>query len=241
MGDEDLRSIGKGLRISLTRVVVCVATIGIACTAAAASAEARGHPKPRRCAPGRMPVLHERGEGARLLLANEHAEVYVTYAREGEGGQEREIRGCVYGQRPSHKVGSPFEGSGSSGGGSSRFVLGGTTVAGENSSYCTVCDNFTEAHSVFAIDLRTGAVLGKADSPASVQSLVVKPDGALAWIAASSVNGVTGFHEEWVYARDRGGVRLLAHGSDIGDSSLALAGSTIYWTQGGQPFSAALN
>lgn len=188
-----------------------------------------------------MPVLHQRGEGSRLLLANEHAEVYVTYSREGEGGVEREIRGCVYGQMPSHKVGSPFEGSGSGGGGSSRFVLGGTTVGGENSSYCTVCDNFTEAHFVFAIDLRTGVKLGEARSPAGVQSMVVKPDGALAWIAASNINGETGFHEEWVYAQDHAGTRLLAHGSDIGYLSLALAKNTIYWTQGGKPFSAALN
>jgi hypothetical protein len=95
--------------------------------------------------------------------------------------------------------------------------FGGTTVAGENSSYCNVCDSYTEGHSVFAIDLRTGAVLGRAVSPAPVQSMVVKPDGALAWIAAGTVNE-NGLHEEWVYAHERAGTRLLAHGSEIGDS-----------------------
>ena len=223
----------------MIRVVVCVATIGLTYTAVVASAEARRHPKPWRCAPGQMRVSHEREEGARLLLADAHAEVYVTYEREGK--QEREIRGCVYGHRRTYKVGSAFSGSGSGGGGASRFVLGGTTVAGENSSYCTGCPDFTEGHSVFAIDLRTGAVQGQAVSPASVESMVVKPDGALAWIASSNVNTETGFHEEWVYAHDHAGTRLLAHGSNIDASSLALAQSTIYWTQGGQPFSAALN
>jgi hypothetical protein len=121
------------------------------------------------------------------------------------------------------------------------FVLSGTTLAGENSSYCNVCDNYTEGHAVFSIDLRSGVVLGRAVSPAHVQSLFVKPDGALAWIAASDVNPTTGFHEEWVYAHDQAGTRLLAHGSDIGNSSLALAGSTIYWTEGGKAFSAALS
>jgi hypothetical protein len=223
----------------MTPVIICGATMGLTCTTVVASAEAHSHPRPRRCAPGHMPILHEREEGARLLLANEHAEVYVTYVRGAEGGQELEMRGCVYGQR-SHKVGDALGGSGSGGGGTSRFVLGGTTVAGENSSYCTVCDNFTEAHSIFAIDLRTGAKLGEARSPAGAQSIVVKPDGAFAWIAASNINGETGFHEEWVYAHDHAGTRLLAHGSDIDYWSLARAKSTVYWTQGGQPFSATL-
>jgi hypothetical protein len=163
----------------------------------------------------------------------------VTYDR--EGGQEREIRGCVYGHTRTYVVGSAFSGSGSGGGGTSRLILDGTTVAGEDSSYCTSCWGPEESHSVFAVDLRTGAVLDHASSPAYVQSMVVKPDGALAWIAATGVNGVTGFHQEWVYALDRAGVRLLAHGSDIGESSLALAGSTVYWTEGGHPFSAPLN
>lgn len=187
-----------------------------------------------------MPVLHARVEGARLLLANEHAELYVTYVRAPEGGQEREMRGCVYGQK-SHKVGDAPGGSGSGGGGTSGFVLEGTTVAGENSSYCTVCTEFVEAHFVFAVDLKAGKRLGEFRSPAGTQSIVVKADGALAWIAASGVNTNTGFHEEWVYAHDSAGTRLLAHGSNIGTSSLALAKNTIYWTQGGQPFSAPLN
>jgi hypothetical protein len=225
----------------MARVMACVVTLVLTCTASVTSAEARHHLKSRRCAPGFMPVLHEREEGARLLLANEHAEVYVTYGHGLELHVDGpEIRGCGYGQRRSYNVGAPFGGSGGAGGGTLHLVLRDTIVAGEKFEYCNSCFTGTEAQSVFAIDLRTGAVLGEATSPGGVQSMVVKPDGAIAWIAASNVS-ITGFHEEWVYALDHDGVRLLAHGSDISDSSLALAGSTIYWTEGGKAFSAALN
>ena len=43
-----------------------------------------------------------------------------------------------------------------------------------------------------------------------------------------------------LYALDSSGERLLASGTELAPSSLALAGSTLYWTQGGRPFSAGL-
>jgi len=44
-----------------------------------------------------------------------------------------------------------------------------------------------------------------------------------------------------VHAADMAGSRLLASGSDLDPTSLALAGNTLYWTEGGQPHSAQLN
>ena len=44
-----------------------------------------------------------------------------------------------------------------------------------------------------------------------------------------------------VVKRDAGGRALLASGTDIDSSSLALAGSTVYWTQGGVPLAAVLD
>jgi hypothetical protein len=44
-----------------------------------------------------------------------------------------------------------------------------------------------------------------------------------------------------VRALDETGERTLAVGSSIGPNSLALADSTLYWTQGGKPGSAVLN
>jgi hypothetical protein len=67
--------------------------------------------------------------------------------------------------------------------------------------------------------------------------IVVKSDGAVTWITDA-------FHKEdrfEVHALDKTGERVLAVGSDIAAESLALAGSTLYWTQGGKPFSAPLN
>lgn len=73
-------------------------------------------------------------------------------------------------------------------------------------------------------------------------AIVVKSDGAVAWIA---VNGwhpyVSGPNQYEVWAADQSGSRLLASGSDIGPSSLALAGSTLYWTQRGKAASTTLD
>jgi len=72
----------------------------------------------------------------------------------------------------------------------------------------------------------------------------VKSDGAVAWIVETQRGpfvGETGPPTMFeVRAVDRTGSRLLASGSHFDPLSLALAGSTLYWTQGGQPFSAQL-
>jgi hypothetical protein len=68
---------------------------------------------------------------------------------------------------------------------------------------------------------------------------VVKSDGAVAWIVA--IYGREHPAEYEVHALDRTGSRVLAFGPGISPRSLALAGSTLYWTQGGNPMSAPLN
>lgn len=67
-------------------------------------------------------------------------------------------------------------------------------------------------------------------------NLVVKSDGAVAW----TVDTEEGPGRQ-VWAIDRSGKRLVAEGTNLDPHSLALAGSTIYWTQDGQAFSAPLN
>ncbi len=184
-------------------------------------------------------MLVSRGARARVVLADSQAEVYVSYY--AEGGQEQ-IFGCAYGERHRYVLGDVFSGSGSGGGGQTPRALAGTTVALEAAGYCNVCSSGPpESFSILAIDLRTGRTLRSAASPAKVQSVVVKQDGALAWVAASDVNVTTGFHQEWVYALDARGERLLAHGNDIAGASLALGDNTVYWTEGGQAHSAALD
>ncbi len=78
-----------------------------------------------------------------------------------------------------------------------------------------------------------------------VYSLVLKTDGAVAWISGD----IAGYR---VRAIDKHGERLLAAGPEIAFESLALGGpefdyetlarigSTVYWTQGGKPMSARL-
>jgi hypothetical protein len=71
----------------------------------------------------------------------------------------------------------------------------------------------------------------------TVVALVVKSDGSTAWIVATDAeNG--GYQ---VHAVDKTGSRTLATSSAIAPGSLALAGSTLYWTQGEQPMSATLD
>ncbi|HEY3760058.1 MAG TPA: hypothetical protein VGL37_09865 [Solirubrobacteraceae bacterium] len=67
-------------------------------------------------------------------------------------------------------------------------------------------------------------------------SILVKDDGAVAWIVE------TGFPTTYqVHAIDSNGSRVVASGSDIDPSSLALAANTIYWTAGSTAMSAPLN
>ena len=92
----------------------------------------------------------------------------------------------------------------------------------------------------------------------NVVSIVVKSDGAVAWIADDYERSGAAHGAEYfdVYAVDKKtGTRLSASGTNIDPSSLALSvtgtnigqgsrtapGSTLYWTQGGKPESAALN
>ena len=129
-------------------------------------------------------------------------------------------------------------------------TLAGTYVAYE---YFLVLGEEKDREETFLIivrDLHNGHVLHKVptgvpfppdplvvgNGPAS--SIALKNDGSVAWITADSV-GETIYYE--VHALDKTGNRLLATGTDIVPHSLALAGSTLYWTQDGKPFSTKLN
>jgi hypothetical protein len=126
-------------------------------------------------------------------------------------------------------------------------------------------------------DLRTGRVLHKVPtgtpltpkSPrivgvGNIVALVLKNDGSVAWIAedygrsmAGPPVGPEGARLSYfdVYACDKSGTRLLASGTNIDPTSLALstgakgvsghalfiAGSTLYWMQGGKTMSATLS
>lgn len=81
---------------------------------------------------------------------------------------------------------------------------------------------------------------GTAASTAVVgKNLVLKADGAVGWIVVTNqlTPPVVGYE---VHAVDASGSKLLDSGARIDPSSLALGGSSLYWTDAGQVRSARL-
>jgi membrane protease YdiL (CAAX protease family) len=137
-------------------------------------------------------------------------------------------------------------------GGTSHFALAGSIVAYQEFQNEEGTFSSAEGHESWQIivrDLRSGRVVREVPtgtptppSPRLIGAgfateIVVKSDGALAWIVESGV--LPSAFE--VHAVDWAGSRLLASGSDIDPHSLALSGNTLYWTQGGSALSAFLN
>jgi hypothetical protein len=155
------------------------------------------------------------------------------------------IYGCSYGHKRSYLLGPAPYGSPSGAGGISHETLNGSIVAYEEVSNRECCQHWW----VVVRDLSNGRVLHRVPTgtpikpePLSVGiglavAIVVKHDGSAAWIVETGEEEL----EYQVHAIDRAGGRELASGPDIDPSSLALAGSTLYWTRGGQPFSSSLN
>lgn len=108
-----------------------------------------------------------------------------------------------------------------------RFLLAsGASVSlpALTSSYAAVA----LARSVEAINLTTGAILR---FHGAATDLVLAGDGSLAWIAT---------HEVHRYNVGDKADTVVDSGQDIQPHSLALAGKTLYWMKGTQPFTASL-
>jgi hypothetical protein len=209
-----------------------------------APAAARSKPRPWTCEPGHRRLLEEHVKArVRLLMADAQAEVYETNKVEGAPEEGWVLAGCAYGKERGYSFGSVSDGSGDGGASEEPATLVGTLLATRFSSYSTASFGPEHTAGISVIDLGSGRTVRNWSTTegAGIAAVVLKPDGAVAWITASWVNTETGFHQESVYADDNDGVRLLAHGSSIEDDSLALGGSTVYWLQGGIPYSAALN
>jgi hypothetical protein len=77
----------------------------------------------------------------------------------------------------------------------------------------------------------------------SAEGIVVKSDGSVAWIAVDgerpSGSPLPTIYQVWKI--DHTVQHLLAMGTQIVPHSIALAGSTVYWTDGGAPASAPLD
>jgi hypothetical protein len=219
------------------RRIAALLTAGVAIVLiASTSAGAQSHHKaPDGCPPsGRHTVI----------AADAQAEVYGVR----KNSETIEYRGCVYGHTRWFDVGGRSECIGGGGcGGTRNVTLAGPIVARESGFVGTVRGS---EWIVVVEDLRHGKVLHKVPTGMSqtgnpkvvgaglTSAIVVKSDGAVAWINEHLVAAGTEYE---VHALDKSGEHLLASGTDIGRRSLALAGSTLYWTQGGKPHSATLN
>jgi hypothetical protein len=189
----------------------------------------------------RQAVVYTIREHATETLEGEHYRVYFTG-----------IRGCVRGRARSYKLGAPPEqhggAGGSAGSGTSNVALDGTDVAFEDSRTASGSEGSGEFHNEWFVvvrDLRNGRVLHKVPTgPARASdsrnvgvgpttALVVKSDGAVAWIAEAP-----GVYE--VRALDTTGTRLLAAAGDIKPYALGLKDNRLYWTRGAKRMSAVL-
>ncbi|MEA2161510.1 MAG: hypothetical protein QOD66_3890 [Solirubrobacteraceae bacterium] len=169
---------------------------------------------------------------ARTLASGPHARVYASRGV---------VFGCAAGGARSFRLG----GTGSCIG-SDR--VGPVVVAGEIAAFaserCGIDTGFTL---VVVRDLRDGKRLSAsaaASSPGpesftSVNSLVARSDGAVAWIAGASSIGNHMTNVE-VHRVDRRGQALLDAGRTIARGSLRLRRSRLTWTHGGQLRSATL-
>jgi hypothetical protein len=250
--------------IYMRRIVIAVIPLlTVLLMPGGANAARARHALPAKCAPS-----------SHTLLADPQAQIYSTPI---DIDGVISLRACVYGQRRSYIIsGCNYEESAAVCAGKSHVTLVGSVVAFGDTVKAEAGQEDEESIDEWHVevrDLRTGRLLHKVPTgmplkPAPhyvgvgpIVGLVLKSDGSVAWIAddyeRSSVLGRKPFTIPYfdLYAVDKAGTRLLASGTNIDPSSLALSvgdfgvsgvlrtvvGSALYWTQGGKSESASLD
>ncbi|MFI5142727.1 MAG: hypothetical protein ACHQHM_01715 [Thermoanaerobaculales bacterium] len=238
------------------RSLAISATCAVALLVAASAGDAHSrHRTAPTCPPGHSHVL----------LADQQALVYTIgecYIERPEFGPAVAvpyvgIRGRLRGQRRSYLLGVPDEayggGAAQGSGGIEHEVLSGSMVAYEESGSATSYNGPSEYEWVVVVrDLRNGRVVHRRPTGTplepepnyvgvgKVASLVLKSDGAVAWLAEDYERSAgTGTYLD-LYAVDALGSRLLASGH-IKRRSLRLSGSMLYWIEHGKTASARLD
>ena len=209
----------------MRRIAICAAIILALFGLASASDARTRHAKRHYCAK----------VGKVALGADAQAEVYEAKGRYG-----REMFACAYAIGHAYALGSgPYQNSGM---GVEKETLAGSTVAYEEFVVGGKYEIYTSGPTtsywhVIVRNLRTGRVVRAEGIPGFVEGIVLKSDGVAAWIVHTSVQP----EEHAIVAFDKTGTHTLASGPRIASSSLALAGSTLYWTENGRAASAVLN
>ncbi|HEY6397302.1 MAG TPA: hypothetical protein VIX82_07590 [Solirubrobacteraceae bacterium] len=199
-------------------------------TACGTSAAASPSPAPSpthaaRCGPASARTL-EANPAARVYVAA-HGAVYGCAAQTGKVSFLGNRQICFAGPR-----------------------IGPISLAGRLAAYALQrCGTDTSSSDVVVRDLADGKVLTNRaaisrvpgpESFASVGKIVVKRDGSIAWSAGvSSIGHPSEVFE--VHRVDRRGPALLDSGGAIAAASLRLRGSTVTWSDHGQPRSARLD
>jgi hypothetical protein len=210
--------------VSLCFVFVCL-LVG-----AAPSVAAKRHRAPAGCS---------RAVG-QPVTADAQAQVYAVSSA---GSPRVSYWGCAFGRRQSYQLGHAVDGTATAG---RVFAVAGPVVA-----YTTIAPataTAPETLKLIVLNLKTGQMMHHQSFPpwGEASSIVVKEDGAAAWITPNREErqechplGTACYYIETVEANGAG--TFLAVGSNIEPTSLALAGSTLYWMQGSKPHSASLN
>lgn len=238
--------------------VAAISMLVLLLTPAVAGAARGGRVAPVRCAPSK-----------RVVLADAQAEVYavqngeVLNIRACANGQRRSvlIAGCNREEGAAACAEEPHVTL-------AGAVVAYEEFFTTRTRYTREGEATVSSLRVIVRDLRTGRVLhavptGTPPTPnpgsvgvGKIVALVLKSDGSVAWIAKDTERSAAAKAPYFdVYATDASGTRLLESGTNIDTSSLSLsvgathlgyypdsvAGSTLYWTQGGQSFSTTLN
>ncbi len=163
--------------------------------------------------------------GSLTVAADQSGQLYSDTVPGGN------VWGCLYGHRAFDffRFGSETPGVG-------MVAMVGPIVAfevnGEQTGYSydtIIVASLAAGRKLKKVPDEPGIPIG--DVPAYATGLVLKADGAVAWVLSD--------HE--IYADDANGYRLLASNPAIATGSLALAGSTLYWLQDGTPQTATLH
>jgi hypothetical protein len=168
-----------------------------------------------------------RAKSSKTVIASARARIYKI-----EAGDNFEYFGCLY--RTRRRVLLAEGGFGDME--PTEFRLAGHMV-GFSEGGCERGGG-TCGGAAVVVDLRTRRTLRRLSSRNSpgVGDLELKTNGS---VAAMYFNASTREHEVW--KSDRNGPALLDSAAEIVPGSLALSGSTLYWTRGGIPVSALLD
>jgi hypothetical protein len=196
------------------------------------------------------------GQRRPRILAGSQAVVYALTTARGR----KEYRGCTYRGSRSFVIGESGECIPDPCGGVSNLTLSGSLVAYEEVSGIGLgATRYEEEPTslvwrVNVLDLRTGKTVRTAPTGAPLEprpgylgvgetTKIVLGSDLVAWIAfdieRSRASGrEVPFYD--VYALDASGSHLLAAGTEVDPSSLALAGRRVYWSEGGKPAAAVI-